>query len=165
MLSCHELIGFMSPALALEIVEFAFASDKPTYRAVLAAVAEVHRVRPAFLEKKPRKERHQDMLATLARPRLEEATANLLRAWLVKSQTQMLADFLDGLGITHDKGVVEDFPPSVEDTKLTSAVENLLAKYPHERVAVYLNAIFSTGVRDWKNLEAMLKNEKRLQLG
>lgn len=155
----------MSPALAQEIVEFTFSSDKPTYRAVLAAVAEVHRVRPAFLERKPRKERHQDMLATLARPRLEEATANLLRTWLVKSQTQMLTDFLDSLGVTHDKGVVENFPPSVEDAKLSAAVESLLAKYPHERVAVYLNTIFSTGVRDWKNLEAMLKDDKRLQLG
>jgi len=155
----------MSPGLAQEIVEFTFSSDKATYRAVLAAVAEVHRVRPAFLERKPRKERHQDMLATLARPRLEEATANLLRAWLVKSQTQMLTDFLDSLGVKHDKGVVEDFPPSVEDAKLSAAVESLLAKYPHERVAVYLNTIFSTGVRDWKNLEAVLKDDKRLQLG
>ena len=165
MLSCHELIGFMSPALAQEIIEFTFASDKPVYRAVLAAVAEVQRVRPAFLEKKPRKDRHQEMLQTLARPRLEEAASSLLRGWLVKSETALLTDFLDSLEIKHDKGVVDEFPPNVDDAKLRTAVDNLLAKHPPERVAVYLNAIYATSVPTWKNLETMLKEDKRLQLG
>jgi hypothetical protein len=35
MLKSHELFGFMSPALANEILTFTFESEKPTYRAVL----------------------------------------------------------------------------------------------------------------------------------
>jgi hypothetical protein len=165
MLKCHELLGFVSPALAQETVEYAYRSDKPLYRAVLGAVAEANRVRPAFLEKKPRVQRHTEMLAALCRPRMEEAAANLLRGWLLKVQTPMLADFLDTLGIPHEQGVVNDFPPTADDAKLKAAVDLLLGKYPAEAVIVYLNTVQTTGGVNWENLEQLLRNDPRLQLG
>src|ERR1035441_4307212 len=42
MLSSHELLGFMSPALANDILSFIFESDKPAYKATLAARSEEH---------------------------------------------------------------------------------------------------------------------------
>ena len=36
MLQSHELLGFMSPALANDILSFIFESDKPSYKAALA---------------------------------------------------------------------------------------------------------------------------------
>ena len=44
MLTSHELFGFVSPKLANEIIEFAYESDKPTYKAVLASVARTGRL-------------------------------------------------------------------------------------------------------------------------
>ncbi len=154
----------MPPALAQEVLDFVFTNDKPLYRAVLAGVAEAKRVRPVFLEKKPRAERNADMLSFLARPRLEEISANLLRGWLLKAQTAMITGFLDQLGVAHKEGVVEEFPETIDDAKLKDAVEGLLAKYPKETVAVYLNTIKATSVPNWKNLEDMLSTEPRLQL-
>lgn len=165
MLKCYELLGFASPALSQEIIEFTFASDKPLYRTVLAAVAEANRVRPAFLEKKPRVQRHTEMIAALSRPRMEEAAANLLRGWLLKAHVDMLSEFLDTLGIAHEKGVVADFPKTVEDARLQEAVEKLLAKYPAEKVIVYLNTVKATGGAEWENLETRLREDPRLQLG
>ena len=77
----------------------------------------------------------------------------------------MLADFLNALEIKNDKGVVEDLPASVEDTKVQAAVESILAKYPHEVVAVYLNAFNDMNEAGWANLKAMLEADSRLQLG
>src|SRR3974390_659910 len=99
MLTSHELLGFMSPALALEILTYAYDSDKPLYRATLSAVAEARKLRPVFLERQPRSQRHATMLATLARPALEMVTANLIRTWLLKKYNSLLVDFLDALGI------------------------------------------------------------------
>jgi len=165
MLKCHELMGFISPALAQEIIESVFKDDKPLYRTLLAAVADAHRVRPVFLEKKPRAQRHLEMASTLSRPRLEEAAANLLRGWLLKAETGIVADFLDSLGIAHEKGVVEDFPKEVEDAKLSAAVDLLMSKYSKEKVIVYLNTVKSSGGADWENLGQMLAEDPRLQLG
>jgi len=54
MLTSHELLGFMSPGLAQEILTFAYEADKPLYRATLGAVAEARKLRPVFLERQPR---------------------------------------------------------------------------------------------------------------
>src|SRR5215831_18963951 len=138
MLTSHELFGFMSPALAHEIIVYIFESDKPTYRATLSAVADARHVRPVFLERQPRTQRHDTMCATLTKPALEAVAANLIRTWLLKKHKPMLVDFLNALGIKNEDGIVEDLPAAMDDAKLRTAVDTLLAKYPAETVAVYL---------------------------
>ena len=165
MLTSHELLGFMSPKLATDILEFTFESDKPAYRATVAAVAQAKHVRPVFLERQPRAERHASMLSALTKPQLEGASAALLRAWLIKKHAAMLVDFLNALEIKNENGVVEDLPASVDDAKLKAAVELLLVKYPHEVVAVYLNAFNDMNAAGWPNLKALLESDPRLQLG
>ena len=90
---------------------------------------------------------------------------NLLSGWLVKNQSALLSDFLDALKITHEKGVVENLPATVEDATLNAAVDQLLAKHPAEIVALYLNAFYGMNEAHWPNLEALLKNDPRLKLG
>ncbi len=155
----------MSPGVALEILTFTYETDKPLYRAALAAVAEARKVRPVFLERQPRGQRHATMLATLARPGLDLVSGNLIRSWLLKKHKGMLIDFLNALGIPHQEGVVEDLPASMEDAKLSTAIEALLAKYPPEAVTVYLHAFNDMNQVEWPNLKTMLENDKRLQLG
>ena len=165
MLKSHELLGFMSPPLATEIIEYLFESDKPSYRATLNAVAEARKLRPVFLERQARTERHATMLGTLTRPQLDQVAAILLRTWLVKKHTAMLIAFLDALAIPHDAGVVEDLPASVDDAKLQLAVAGLLEKFPAEVVAVYLNAFNDMNEANWPNLKTLLESDARLQLG
>ena len=165
MLSSHELFGFMSPALANDILGYIFESDKPTYKATMNAVADARKLRPVFLERQPRLQRHALMMATLSRPGSEMIAASLLRAWLMQKQNAMLVDFLNALGLPHDKGVVENLPESVPDDQLKAAVELLLAKDPAETVALYLNAFNGMNEAHWANLKAMLESDARLQLG
>src|SRR5471032_1794318 len=107
MLTSHELFGFMSPALANDILNFAYESDKPTYKATMSAVAQARRLRPVFLERQPRPQRQVTMISTLARPGLEAIAGGLIRAWLVQKQKPMLVDFMNALGIPNKDGVVE----------------------------------------------------------
>ena len=165
MLTSHELIGFVSPGLANAILTFAYESDKPTYKAVLGAVAQARHLRPVFLERQPREQRHVTMLATLTRPALDGTAGVLIRAWLVKQHKAMLVDFLTALGLEHKDGVVDDLPPTMDDAKLKSAVDLLLAKHPPEAVAVYLNVFNDMNEANWANLKAMLESDTRLQLG
>jgi hypothetical protein len=165
MLTSHELFGFMSPALANDILAFTFESDKPTYRAILNGVAEARKVRPVFLERQPRVQRHALVIATLARPNLEPVASTLIRTWLVKKERTMLVDFLNALDIPNNEGVVDDLPKTVEDEKLKAAIETLLAKYRPEAVAVYLNAFNDMNEAHWANLKTLLEGDARLQLG
>ena len=165
MLTSHELFGFMSPNLAGEIITFIFESDKPTYHATLNAVAQARHLRPVFLERQPKTQRHAAMIATLARPALDLVAGSLIRTWLLKKHKAMLVDFLYALGIKNEEGVVENLPESMDDAKLKLAIETLLAKYPPEAVAVYLNAFNDMNEANWANLKSILESDPRLQLG
>jgi len=155
----------MSPALANDILNFTHESDKPAYKATLNAVADARKVRAVFLERQPRAQRHALMISVLSRPGLEAAAGQLLRVWLVKKQRPMLVDFLNALEIKNEEGVVDDLPKEIDDAKLKSAIETLLAKYPPETVAIYLNAFNDMNQTGWPNLKTMLESDARLQLG
>ena len=155
----------MSPTLAGDIITFTFESDKPAYRAALAAVAQSRHLRPVFLERQSKAQRHATMLATLTRPPMDAVAASLLRGWLLQKHKAMLADFLNGLGIKNEDGVVEQLPEAMDDAKLKSAIDALLAKYPPETVAVYLNAFNDMNEANWANLKGILESDARLQLG
>jgi hypothetical protein len=165
MLTSHELFGFMSPALANDILNFTYESDKPTYKATMNGVAQALHVRPVYLERQPRAQRHVAMAQVLSKPGLDVAAAGLLRAWLLKKHKGMLIDFLNALEIKNEEGVVDDLPASVEDAKLKGAVDALATKYPHEAVAVYLNAFNDMNQANWPNLKTILESDTRLQLG
>ncbi len=163
MLTSHELFGFMPPSLAADILEHAYSHDRELYRATLTAIANARKVRPVFLDKQPRKERHAGMVGYLSRPGLELAAGTMLRGWLLKAHKSLLADFLDGVGITHKDGVVDDLPESVDDAKLKATVDTLLGKHAADVVKVYLHSFNTMNESQWKNLETLLKEDSRLQ--
>ena len=155
----------MSPSLAAEILTWAHESEKPVYKATLKTVADARRVRPVFMERQPRVQRHTSMVATLSKPSMELAASTLLRTWLLKGQKLLLIDFLDALGIEHEDGIVDDLPTTMDEAKLKEAVDAMLAKYSNEMVAVYLNAFNGMNETDWPALRTMLETDERLQLG
>ena len=165
MLTAHELIGFMTPELAAEILEHAHSSEKELYKATLTAVAQARKVRPVFLERQPRTEQHNAIISTLSRPSMELAAAGLLRGWLLKKHNALLTDFLDALGLPHKNGVVDDLPGAMDEAKLRAAVDAVLAKHPPEVVTVYLHAFYEMNETRWPNLKSLLETDPRLQLG
>ena len=155
----------MPVILAVEILEFSHENEKKLYRAALDAVAQSRKLRPVFLERQPRSERHALLIGSLSRPALNQAADSLLRNWLLKKHPALLVDFLNALGIKHENGVVEDLPQRVDDAQLRSAVEAVLAKHPRGAVAVYLHAFNSMNGEHWENLENLVLTDSRLSLG
>lgn len=154
----------MPVSLSADILDFNHSADKRIYRAALDAVAQMRRVRPVFLERLARDERHSMLVASLSKPGLDLAADGLIRNWLLKKHSGLLVDFLDALNIKHEKGVVEELPKTVEDAALKTAVETLLSKHPHEAVSVYLHAFNSMNAESWSNLDVLLQNDPRLRL-
>jgi hypothetical protein len=162
-MKAYEIFALMPSPLAVEILEFTLENDKEVFQLALGAVAQARKVRPVFLQRQPKKERFRIMVESLGRPGQEAAADNLIRNWLLKKHSQLLIDFLDGLKISHEKGVVEDLPESMDDSTLQLSVENTLAKYPADVVSVYLHAFNHLNGTDWKNLELMVESDARLQ--
>ena len=156
----------MSPALANDILSFIFESDKPAYKATLAAVAEAKHVRPVFLERQPRAERHATMLAALTKPQLDAAAAALHPRLAGEKAQGDAGGFPERARHPATKTAWWKIcRRAMDDAKLKAAVEILLGKYPHEVVAVYLNAFNDMNAANWPNLKTMLETDTRLQLG
>lgn len=164
-MTASELIATISPTLSARILEEVHGTDKELYRVAVAAVAQARKVRPIFLERQPRAERHRAMAAALSRPELNTIAGNIISGWLVKNQSALLIDFLDALKIKHEKGVVENLPEKVDDAELNNAVGLLLGKHPPEVVALYLRAFNDMNEANWPNLQRLLAEDARLKLG
>jgi len=121
-MTSHEMFAIMPAALGNRILEEMAGEDKAFYRGILDGVAQARKVRTVYLERQPRSDRHNLIVSTLARPTMEPSAANILRTWFLKKQNQLLIDFLDALGVEHEKGVVEDLPEKVEDAKVKTSL-------------------------------------------
>ena len=104
------------------------------------------------------------MVGMLGKPSMELVAGDIIRTWLLESQTAMLSDFLDTLGIEHQNGGVDGFPDSVDPIKLGAAIDLLTKQYPPEHVAVYLHSIHGANEARWPQLGEALDKDPRLQL-
>ena len=160
-----ELFTQMSAGLAGEIFAHLQANARPTYGLALQALATQRRLRPVFVERKPRTERYAWLQAALGRAASDPVAANLLQTWLTGAQAPMLCDFLNALGIAHDgKGNIDALPPCPGAEPLHAAVDELLAKYPAETVIVYLHCFLAMDPEAWSLLAELLATDPRLRL-
>ncbi len=162
----HEIFEQMSPALAADIFTYLNTEEKPVLKAAIQGLANQRRLRAVFIERKPPNERATWLKNALSRKISDTLAAHLLHAWLLGTQKAMLCDFLDSVGIKRDEeGTVETLPPSPPKEKLREAVDQLLAKYPAETVAVYLHAFHDMDSEaSWEPLGDVLAEDERLLL-
>ena len=143
-----------------------FENEKALYKNVIENLAKQRKLRPIFVERKPRAERFVWIKDALGRKQNEPIAGNLLQLWLVSRHSAMLCDFLDSLGIKHDEnGTVDDIPPQPEKSVLETATEKLLEKYDAGIVAVYLHAFQALDETGWPLLDEIMAANPRLQFG
>ena len=166
MLKPHEIFARMPPQTAAQLFGFLHEKEKPLYRATIDSLAKQRKLRPIFVERKPRAERHAWMQETLGKKNSDGVAAHLLQIWLVGAHAQVLCDFLDGLGIAHDEnGTIEALPSAPAKEDLSRVVDTLLVKHDPAVVAVYLHAFQALDDKGWSTLEELLAEDDRLRLG
>jgi len=162
----HEIFQHMSPALASEILTWLQKAQPPVFKTALQGLANQRNLRSVFIERKPPRERYIWMQAALGRKISDTLAAHLLQAWLLGAQKPMLCDFLDSLGIAHgEDGTVEQLPESPPKEELRKTIDQLLAKYPAEAVAVYLHAFHDMdSTVSWPPFGEVLAEDERLRM-
>ncbi len=165
-LKCHEIFERSSPELVHGIFLHLQEKEKAVYKAAIQNIAAQRRLRPVFIERKPKAERHLWLKGALSRKPAEEYAIQILQIWLLGAQRGLICEFLDALGIPHDgKGVVEELPAEPSRERLEAAVAALLQKHPAEVVAVYLHAFQAMDEHPWPGLARLLAEDRRLALG
>jgi hypothetical protein len=164
-MKCHEIFSNMSPELASEIFGHLQENEKPVYKAMIQNLAAPRKLRPIFIERKPKIQREIWLKEALSKKGADDISTQIFQIWLLGSKREMICQFLDSLGIKHDgKGVVDDLPKEPAKEALASAIESLLTNWKAEVVAVYLHAFQAMDDAGWPNLDEILVADGRLGL-
>lgn len=144
----YEVWKDLTPELHHEVLEAVYVNNKKLYRNVVNQMAKNLRMRPERVLESPRKERHQLFQPVLTHPQFHLLTQNILMDWLRYTQTPMLVNFLDSLGIAHDgTGCSDSFPSQIDEAKLPAAIDALYTAFPKDHVTLYLKTFDTvTGV-------------------
>jgi hypothetical protein len=165
MYKTNELFAKMPAAVAAQIFTHIGENEKQLIKATVDTLAAQRKLRPIFVERKPKNERFAWIQEALGRKQNEGVAAHLLQIWLVGAHSKLLCDFLDGLGIAHDEhGTIEELPGAPEKAKLAEVVNGLFEKHDPAIVAIYLHAFQATDDTGWSTLEELLAEEPRLKL-
>jgi hypothetical protein len=162
----HEIFARMPVSLAARLLSDLKEHEPRLYKATIESLAKPRKLRPVFIERKPREERHLWMKEALGKRSGEAAAAHLLQIWFVSRHRALLCDFLDGLGIEHDEnGTVDQLPQQPERTRIEAVVDGLIPKHGQEIVALYLHAFQALDENGWPVLNEILADDPRLHLG
>jgi hypothetical protein len=103
-------------------------------------------MRPAFLEKLPRT-RRADLMA--GGGLTEDAASQALMSYHLTHRRELLARFLDALGVAHEDGLIqEEFEPP-DGEAVEAAVEALRRDFPEGDVDLYLKTLTAMDPLAW----------------
>lgn len=161
----NEIFARMPASTATALFSHIFEKEKPLYKNLIETLAKQRKLRPVFVERKPRPERYAWIKEALGRKANDGVAAHLLQIWLVGQHSDLLCDFLDALGIKHDdNGTVDELPPPPPREQLEPAISSILEKHDRGVVSVYLHAFQAMDENPWPSLDEILQSDERLRL-
>ena len=164
-MTASEIFEKATPQCTANIISFLHDEDRTAYRSVMTYLTSRRKLRPVFLEKKPKLERHQWMVTALGNKRNEDLALEILQTWVLKTQSEAILQFLEDLGIEHDgKGLIETTPPEPAPDLVEKGVTHLLEKYPAEHIAIYLHLFLQMDPEGWIHLRKLLAELPALQI-
>lgn len=128
------------------------ATDDQVQAVLLIAQQKKFRPKTIIALDEDRKARH---LATL--PNLPETlAARALVLYHLAEQRDMMAAFLDALGIAHENGVIQEDEIKPDPAKIPQAVETIAQNFPRDSVWLYLNTLLAQDPETWREVEKAL---------
>ena len=84
----------------------------------------------------------------------EQVAARLLVTYHLATQRTMMGAFLDGLGITHEDGLIaEDDVPKPDPARLEASATALAKAHPPEDVRLYFSTLLMQDPETWAGLD------------
>jgi len=151
-MNTHKLIGLVPQEMFREIFE---DSPRQIRQAVIGVTGTKKKKKRRSLKSQlAAKQAEQERAFQAAQTRLSEEDMDqfaeeVIRNYLGKTP-EMLAAFLDDMGVEHEQGYTKDldFVEKMTPEETAEAAEHLLKSFPIERVTLYLCYIEANGITD-----------------
>ena len=110
-------------------------------------IAQQKKFRPKFLVSLDEDRKAKHLSGMLSLP--DALAARALVVYHLAEQREMMGTFLDGLGIAHENGLIQDDGVKPDAEKIAPAVAALKEKYPADEVNLYLNTLLCQDPETW----------------
>jgi hypothetical protein len=127
------------------------ASDDQIQAVLL--IAQQKKFRPTSVLALELDRRARQLASVLALP--DGLAARALVVYHLKSQREMMATFLDALGLKHENGLIQDDEAKPEAGKIEPAVAAIAEKYPADDVSLYLTTLVCQDPDTWGSLSGL----------
>lgn len=153
----YQIFAAMSPEQSETLLrEIAEKSPGSFTQAVYAAAA-AFKSRPQFLAKQPFAKRASMVRRALARVSTNPVAEELLAIYFLECKQDMLAEWLDALGIEHEEGSLkEDTPAEPPIAKLQEVVKSFRGDGEDFDRELLLKAFAAQDAIDWPALDELI---------
>ena len=127
------------------------ATDDQVQAAFLIAQQKKFRAKTVIGLDLDRKAKHLATLGGLP----DTMAARALIVYHLAEQRPMMGAFLDGLGIGHENGLIQEDAVKPDPAKIGPAAAQLAQQFPPEDVRVYLNTLLSQDPDTWGGLQGL----------
>lgn len=114
------------------------------------AIARVLNARLPKIRKTPVAMRAKALRAYLMRERDEDVAGDILRAYFLGPRLELVTDFLDGVGVKHEKGEVED-ESEPDGGRVPATIDAVLETHDRADLGLYLQI----AAAQWPEVEAL----------
>ena len=157
----HQLFAAMKPEQARALLDTLQEKAPLAYAQALGLTAGALKARPVFVKKQPPERRAEWMRKALGRVASDPIAEELLAVYFLDCRNELLVDWLDRIGVEHEKGSLVGEPAEPPVEKLREAVAAFRKAARDEADAadreLLLRAFAAQSAIDWPGLEALLK--------
>lgn len=156
----HQIFAAMPPEHA-EAFFGRLAEDAPGMwvQCVHAAAANM-KARPQYVLKQPKAKQAQSVRRTLARVNASALAEEILAVYFLECRNELLTEWLDLVGIEHEKGVLQaDTVPQPDPADLAKHVATLRENEDDPDRLLLLRAFAAQSAVEWPALDELLAAE------
>ncbi len=156
----HQVFAAMSPERAVAVMSTLREEAPLAFAQALAVASAAMRARPVYLAKRPLEKQAEAARRAFSRVSAVDAAEQILATYFLECRTALLEEWLDALGLPHEKGVLQDDSPEAPATEaLTKAVGSFRQGDDPEERELLLQAFAAQTAIDWPDLDALLTQE------
>jgi len=155
----YQIFAAMSPDQAHTLLDALKQKAPIAYAQALGLTAGAMKARPVFLQRLAAERRAELARKALARVASDPVAEEMLAVYFLECRNELLVEWLDLLGIEHEKGTLAGEPKPPAAKKLTAAVEGFRGAATDADRAdreLLLRAFAAQSSVDWPKLDELI---------
>ncbi len=154
---CFEIFAALPREQAHAVLREIREKAPAGYRQSLLLACGVLKMRPVYMNKLAFEKQADSIRRALSRVASNAVAEEMLAVYFLECRRPLLIEWLDGIGLAHEDGVLkDDHPAQPEEAKLRAAVETFLAGEDAADRRLLLRAFGAQGPIEWPILDALV---------